>query len=90
MPEMTIELRRDPETGKSLVVVGLRGDEDLLHHEHEALHRQLVERLLAAGVLNDDTEVGDLLIERERAERNVGSPPGQVQPRERSALSEGE
>ena len=64
MAEMTITLRIDPVTNKKDIVVTLRSDEDALPHEHEQLHRQLVDRLLEGGLLNAG-EAGKLIIERE-------------------------
>jgi hypothetical protein len=64
MPEMTIQLRRDPQTGKQNIIVKLRSDEDALPHEHEQLHRALVDKLLEGGILKAG-EQGNLIIERE-------------------------
>jgi len=64
MAEMTIRLRIDPETNKKDIVVTLRSEEDALPHEHEQLHRQLVDRLTEGGLLKDG-EAGKLVIERE-------------------------
>jgi len=46
MPEMTIRLIPDPVTGKKNIVISLTGDQDTLPHEHEQMHRQLVEKAL--------------------------------------------
>jgi hypothetical protein len=64
MPEMTIQLRRDPQTGKQNIVVKLRSDEDALPHEHEQMHRALVDKLINGGILKAGEE-GNLIIERE-------------------------
>ncbi len=64
MPEMTIRLHRDPETGKQNIVVKLRSDEDALPHEHEQMHRALVDKLINGGILKAGEE-GNLVIERE-------------------------
>ncbi len=64
MPEMTIRLRRDPETGKQNIIVKLRSDEDALPHEHEQMHRALVDKLINGGILKAGEE-GNLVIERE-------------------------
>jgi hypothetical protein len=64
MAEMTIQLRRDPQTGKQNIIVKLRSDEDALPHEHEQMHRALVDKLLAGGILKAGEE-GKLIIERE-------------------------
>lgn len=64
MAEMTIRLRRDPETGKQNIIIKLRSDEDALPHEHEQMHRALVDKLLGGGLLKTG-EAGKLIIERE-------------------------
>ncbi len=63
MAEMTIRLRVNPETGKKDIVVALHSDDDSLPHEHEHLHRQLVEKLIHGGLVGAD-EAGALVIER--------------------------
>ena len=64
MAEMIIMLRRDPQTGKQNIIVKLRSDEDALPHEHEQLHRALVDKLIEGGILKAGEE-GNLIIERE-------------------------
>ncbi|HTU23740.1 MAG TPA: hypothetical protein VMG10_37230 [Gemmataceae bacterium] len=64
MAEMTIRLRRDPETGKQNIIIKLRSDEDALPHEHEQMHRTLVDKLIEGGMLKAGEE-GKLVIERE-------------------------
>ena len=64
MAEMTIRLRRDPQTGKQNIIVKLRSDEDALPHEHEQMHRALVDKLINGGILKAGEE-GNLIIERE-------------------------
>ena len=64
MAEMTITLRIDPATNKKDIVVTLRSDEDALPHEHEQLHRELVDRLTEGGLLKAG-EAGKLVIQRE-------------------------
>jgi asparagine synthetase A len=64
MAEMTIRLRVNPQTGKKDIVVDLRSDEDALPQEHEQQHRQLVDKLIAGGVVGEN-EIGNLVIERE-------------------------
>ena len=84
MPEMTIRLRRDPATGKQDIVVKLRADEDSLPHEHEQLHKALVEKLIHGGLLKP-TEVGQIVVEREE-EGEIGLPAGkEAAPKRRSA-----
>ncbi len=67
MPEMVIQLRRDPTTGKQNIVVKLRSDEDALPQEHEQMHRALVDKLIEGGILKAD-ETGNLIVEREESE----------------------
>ena len=85
MPEMTIQLRRDPQTGNQNIVVKLRSDEDALPHEHEQMHRALVDKLIDGGILKAGEE-GNLIIEREEEtavpepQRTVPEPQRQAQP----------
>jgi hypothetical protein len=65
MAEMTIRLRCDPETGKRDIIVALESDADALPHEHEALHRRLVEKL----IVEREEQKG------EAAAAPVGDPP---------------
>jgi hypothetical protein len=84
MAEMTIRLRRDPETGKQNIIVKLRSDEDALPHEHEQMHRALVDKLINGGILKAGEE-GNLIIEREEEtaslepERAAPEPQRQTQ-----------
>ncbi|MEQ8790713.1 MAG: hypothetical protein RIC55_30730 [Pirellulaceae bacterium] len=80
MAEMTIQLRIDPQTGKKDIIVSLRSDEDALPHEHEQLHRRLVEKLIEGGVLSDG-EAGKLIIERETAAPPHAETPPTEEPR---------
>jgi hypothetical protein len=63
MAEMIIMLRRDPNTGKQNILVKLDSVPDALPHEHEQLHRRLVEKLVGKGLKPED--LGELIIERE-------------------------
>lgn len=84
MPEMTIRLRCDPSTGKRDIIVSLDGDEDLTPHEHEALHRRLVEKLVGSGVMNAG-EAGSLVVEREDHKGEAAQTPvGQPLPQQKS------
>jgi hypothetical protein len=74
MAELTIHLRRDPQTGKQDIVVTLSSDQDALPHEHEQMHRQAVEKLLGKE------NVGKVIVEREAGKEPtspVGEPPQQ-------------
>jgi hypothetical protein len=87
MPEMTIQLRRDPDTGRQNIVVKLRTDEDALPHEHEQMHRELVEKLINGGILKAGEE-GDLVIEREE-ETAVSEPVRDIPEPQRQAQRQG-
>jgi hypothetical protein len=63
MAEMIIMLRRDPNTGKQNIIVKLDSEPDALPHEHEQMHRRLVEKLVGKGLKEED--LGELIIERE-------------------------
>lgn len=63
MPELTIELRTNPVTGRKDIVVHLREDGELLPHEHEEQHRRLVEQLIGRGVVDAD-ELGEVVVQR--------------------------
>jgi len=84
MPEMTIRLLRDPETGKQNILVKLRSDEDALPHEHEQMHRALVDKLIEGGILKAGEE-DNLIIEREEEtaaaepEKTTSEPQRQTQ-----------
>jgi hypothetical protein len=58
MAVLTISVARDPDSGGTVVRVGLRSDADASAHEHEVLHRRLVAELLPGA-----------LVERERPGR---------------------
>jgi FtsH ternary system domain X3-analog len=75
MAEMTISLRIDPATGKKNIIVSLHGDEDALPHEHEQMHKSLVEKLLHGGLLKP-TEVGQIVVEREEKQKGPALPSG--------------
>ncbi len=68
MAEMTIRLIPDPATGKKNIVIALRSDADALPHEHEQMHRALVEKLVNGGLLKAE-EVGQIVVEREEEEK---------------------
>ena len=59
MAELTIRLRKDPETGKHDIIIDMKSDEDALPHEHEQMHRELVEKVIGKE------NVGKVVIERE-------------------------
>ena len=59
MAELTIRLRRDPETGKQDIIIDLTSDQDALPHEHEQMHREKVEAVIGKH------NVGKVIVERE-------------------------
>jgi hypothetical protein len=87
MPEMTIQLRRDPQTGKQNIVIKLRSEEDALPHEHEQLHRKLVDKLINGGILKAGEE-GNLIIEREE-EKTAAEPVSNTPEQQRQAQRQG-
>jgi hypothetical protein len=89
MAEMTIRLRVNPETGKKDIIISLHSDEDSLPHEHEQLHRKLVEKLISGGLIGDG-EAGNVVIERLEDGASAGDriANGNDQ-NERPSLSEG-
>lgn len=89
MAEMTITLRIDPVTNKKDIVVTLRSEEDALPHEHEQLHRQLVDRLIEGGLLKEG-EAGKLVVEREEEAELPETPIGSPGESERRSDAEGQ
>jgi hypothetical protein len=75
MAELIIMLRRDPDTGKQNIIIKLNSDADALPHEHEQLHREMVEKLIGKE------NVGKVIVERETVEE----PPVESSQSERPA-----
>ncbi|MFM7151495.1 MAG: hypothetical protein ACKO23_16845 [Gemmataceae bacterium] len=75
MAEMTIRLIPDPTTGKKNIIISLTGDEESLPHEHEHLHRAIVDRLLGKAKIKA-SEIGQITIEREEKEEVPALPSG--------------
>lgn len=86
MAEMTIRLQCDPVTGKRDIVISLKSDDETLPHEHEQQHRALVNKLIEGGLL-PASEVGVIIVERDREQEPVG-PTTTEQPA-RPAQAEG-
>jgi hypothetical protein len=61
MAEMTIMLRRDPNTGKQNIIIKLDSDPDALPLEHEQMHRELVAKVLG----KKPEDFGEVIVERE-------------------------
>ena len=68
MPEVTIRLRINPETGKKDIIIQMRSDEDALPHEHEQQHRALVDKLINGGIIKAE-ELGTITVTREEEAR---------------------
>lgn len=88
MPEMTIRLIPDPETGKKNIIISLRSDEDALPHEHEQMHRAVVDKLLGAGKIKA-SELGMITIEREEDEKEPAAPTSSGPQDQRQAAGQG-
>jgi len=76
MPEMTIRLRINPQTGKKDIIIALRGDEDALPHEHEQMHRTLVDKIVEGGLAKAD-DLGQLVVQREEDDKIPPLPSGE-------------
>jgi len=61
MAEMTIMLRRDPNTGKQNIIIKLDSDPDALPLEHENMHKALAEKLIGKKL----EDFGEIIVERE-------------------------
>lgn len=57
MASATIRLSVDPVTGKRTVTVSYTSDADMLPHEHEDMHREVVEKLLEGGIAKPGDEI---------------------------------
>lgn len=88
MPEVTIRLRINPETGKKDIIVSMRSDEDALPHEHEQQHRAIVEKVINGG-LAKASELGKVVVEREDDEKEPAIPSGRDQQPERQGQKTG-
>jgi len=82
MAELTIRLRRDPETGKHDIIIDLESDRDALPHEHEQMHREAVEKLIGKN------NVGKVIVERER-EKAPAAPQAAPPQQEKQRHKEG-
>ncbi len=85
---MTIQLRINKETGKKDIVVSLKSDDDMLPHEHEQQHRNLVDKLIEGGMVKA-SDVGQLIVEREEEEGISNAPNSNSPQEERQSHSEG-
>jgi len=85
---MTIRLIPDPETGKKNIIISLRGDEDALPHEHEQMHRRLVDKVLGASKAKG-IDVGQITIEREEDAGVPAAPNKNPEQEQRQATQQG-
>ncbi len=90
MAQMTIRLRCDPVTGKKDIIVSLSGDEDAMAHEHEQMHRALVEKLILTGLVKAG-EVNQVVVEREGEGEGKPATVATISqsPTERPSVAEG-
>lgn len=83
MASATIRLSVDPATGKRTVTVSYTSDADMLPHEHEDMHREVVEKLFEGGIAKPGDEI---VVEREgtgtAAEVPAGGEPAAERGRE--------
>jgi len=87
MPEVTIRLRINPETGKKDIIIEMHGDEDALPHEHEQAHRTIVDKIIHGGLASAE-ELGKVVVERR--EDKTEATPGSASPQgERQAQGQG-
>jgi hypothetical protein len=78
MAQMTIMLRKDPNTGKQNIIVKLDSDPDALPHEHEQMHRRVVQELIGRNIKLED--LGEIIVEREpesQPNESTSQPPEQ-------------
>ena len=88
MAEMTIRLIPDPATGKKTIIISLTGDQDSLPHEHEQMHRALVNKILGASKLEAE-EIGHIEITREEDDKVPATPTSTPPQGEREAVPQG-
>jgi hypothetical protein len=75
MASAHIRLEVDPKTRKRTVVIAYESDADMLPHEHEEAHREVLQKLFEGGLIK---EGDDIKVERE-AEKAPDSPQTQEQ-----------
>jgi hypothetical protein len=87
MAEMTIMLRRDPNTGKQNIIIKLDSEPDALPHEHEQMHRALVEKVIGIRPDLKLEDMGELIVERE-SEAHPQNPTATPDEQERKKTGE--
>jgi len=85
MAEMTIMLRRDPNTGKQNIIIKLDSEPDALPIEHEQHHRQLVEKLTGRKL----EDFGEVIIEREGEAQPATPTAAPNEPQKQKATNKG-
>jgi hypothetical protein len=85
MAEMTIMLRRDPNTGKQNIIIKLDSDPDALPLEHEQQHRELVAKVLG----KDPGDFGEVIVERESEQQPAGPVNQPNEPQKQKAANKG-
>jgi hypothetical protein len=88
MPEMTIRLIPDPDTGKKTIIISLKSDEDAMPHEHEQMHRALADKLINGGLIKAG-ELGQITVERVEEEKAPAGPVSTGPQDERRAVQQG-
>ena len=68
MADVTIRLVSNPKTGKRDIFIDYESEEDALPFEHEKDHRDVVEKLLGQGILDED-DLGNVVVGRVKPER---------------------
>jgi hypothetical protein len=89
MAEMTIRLRCDPATGKKDILISLRSDADSLPHEHEQLHKALIDKLIDKGLLQA-SELGQIVVEREEEAKQPAIDQQHTPEPQRRGLAQGQ
>ena len=80
MASATIRLSVDPVTGKRTVTVSYTSDAEMLPHEHEDMHREVVEKLFEGGIAKPGDEI---VVEREGTGKAGDLPAAPEQQAER-------
>jgi hypothetical protein len=85
MAEMTIMLRRDPNTGKQNIIIKLDSDPDALPLEHEQMHKALAEKLIGKKL----EDFGEIIVERESEQAPSGPVSTPNEPQKQKATNKG-
>jgi hypothetical protein len=78
MGEINIRFKMDLKTGLKDIVIEYDSDEELMRHEHEKKHRDIVKQLVGEGLLNED-EVGNVTVERIKSEEGTEQSTNQTE-----------